>query len=344
MGNLSVGGRSVALLFTAAASGGSACGTEPAPPAPERWARAFDAAETGWLLSAWGSGASDLRVVGGAPGAGRVVRFDGAAWIDETLPEGTGLLNWIFGYGPEDVFAVGEGGVVLHFDGTRWREEPTPTEEDLWGVWGAGPTEPLWAVGGRGRAEGQATLLRREAGVWTRVELPPLQRPGVDALFKVWGSGPDDVFVVGQRGAVLRFDGAEWTEDGVGTSQDLIAVWGTGPGDVFVVGGRGNGVAARFDGVGWTRFDLGPTPGLNGVVSTGPREVWVAGEVGTVGRLDAEGLLELEQPPLTAEERALDFHAVFRGPNGLTAVGGNFAQPSGPYVGLAWQRQLGDGS
>lgn len=324
-------------------------GSEPEDPPPgPAWTRAFDAdgLGLGWGLSVWGPSESRRFVVGGRPGAdaqapgeGRAFVYDGAEWSRMSLPDGTPSLNWVFGFGPDQVWMVGNDGTVLRYDGQGFTIEPTPTDQELWGVWGTGP-DTMWAVGGRGRAEGEATLLTRTGTEWVEVELPELERPGVNALFKVWGSAADDVYVVGQRGAVLHHDGAEWTELGVGTSQDLISVWGTGSDDVTVVGGRGNGVAAHWDGAAWTLFALAPAPGLNGVWTDAPGAVWVAGEVGLVARLDTTtGELAYEDIPLSAEARQADFHAVFGVGGRILAVGGNFSIGSmGPFRGLAWSR------
>jgi hypothetical protein len=314
------------------------CGGDPETDPPSAaWSEAFAAEDVGWLLSVWGPSPDELYAVGGEPGAGRMMRFDGAAWSEVPLPAGTPLLNWVFGFSSSLAYAVGEGGTILRYDGADWQTESTTVTEDLWGVWGASPDE-LWAVGGRGRAAGQATLLRRDAQGWRAVPVPELERPGVHAFFKVWGTGPDDVVVVGQRGAILRYDGATWSEEGAGLSEDLIALWGTGPDHVVAVGGRGNGVAAVWDGATWTGFQLAPTPGLNGVWTNADGSAWVAGEVGTLGRLDtATGAFTPTELPLEGIARQADFHALFGHDDGsLTAVGGNFSQPSGPFRGLAW--------
>ena len=56
----------------------------------------------------------------------------------------------------------------------------------------------------------------------------------------VWGSGPNDVYVVGNSGTVLHsVDGIAWTPLTSGTSVALNAVWGSGPTDVYIVGGSG---------------------------------------------------------------------------------------------------------
>jgi len=312
------------------------CDEDPEAPA---WTPAFDAEPLGWFLNVGGASADALWAVGGTPDDGLMMGFDGTSWTEQPLPAEVPLLNWVHALAVDDVTVVGNGGTVLHFDGATWTSQETPTEEDLWGVWGVA-SDDLWAVGGRGREAGQATLLRFDGTEWSSVELPVLERPNVNALFKVWGSGPSDVWAVGQRGAVLHYDGSTWTEELVGASDDLIAVWGTGPDHVVAVGGRGVGIASVFDGTEWRTESLAPTPGLNGIWT---RSAGTAHAVGVAGTLVTFDTTTFEVVPETSGA-ADDFHAVFSPPgsNTLYAVGGTLGFTSGPYEGLAYQRLLRD--
>jgi hypothetical protein len=311
------------------------------PQDPKGWQPAFDADATGWLLSVWGPSGDAMFAVGGAPEAGVVMRFEGTAWAPVDLGRTVPLLNWAYGFGPNDVTVVGNGGTILHYDGSTWQTQTTTTTEDLWGVWGAAPDD-LWAVGGRGRAEGQDTILHYDGATWTKVRTPDLSRPNVFAFFKVWGTSASDVYVVGQRGAVLHFDGSGWTEQLVGTSEDLISLWGTSDHQVIIVGGRNNGQVVRWDGTEWTRKSLAPLPGLNGVWMRDPGTAHVVGAGGTIATLDVATLEYVDASPVEVDP-SLDFHAVFGNSQGkLTTVGGNFLQVAGPYRGIAYERDLED--
>ncbi len=316
----------------------SGCGDD--APAPDlTWRDAFDATDTGWLLSTWGSADDDRYAVGGTLDEGVIWHHAGGRWrqIDD-LPAETPLLNWVFGFSDEDVWVVGNGGSVLHYDGSRWRRQSTPTEEDLWGIWGAGSDE-LWAVGGSGRPDAEATLLRYDGDAWELVELPEFERAGVHALFKIWGASKDEIFAVGQNGIVLQYDGDEWQEQLVGASDDLIGVWGTGPNDVLAVGGRGGGVISHYDGKEWTTTTLFRVPGINGVWMQTPGVAHLAVTEGRIAILDVEAPEEIE---LIQPGTSLDFHAIYGTEGKLTAVGGNFDTISADDLrGVALERDLG---
>lgn len=51
--------------------------------------------------------------------------------------------------GPEVVFAVGDDGTILRYDGSAWSVMERVTTERLWDVWGSTPDD-VWAVGEHG--------------------------------------------------------------------------------------------------------------------------------------------------------------------------------------------------
>jgi hypothetical protein len=286
----------------------------------------------GWLVSTTATPSGDSWLaVGGTPTRGAIHRKR-ESWMLEPTPE-VPLLNWGQLFADGTGFVVGNGGTVLHHDGVQWTTHSSPTTQDLWGVWGATPDD-VWAVGGAGQQEGQATLLHYDGASWTTVALPPLARPNVWALYNVWGFHARDVYAVGQRGVVLHFDGASWSELGVGTSDDLIALWGVPPSRLAIVGGRGSGVIATFDGTQWKTAQLAPLPGLNGVWMGDADTIHVAGIQGTLATVDFDTLaVEPSYQPLK-----LTFHALHGAGNRLLAVGGNLDTTRPPYLGLARER------
>ncbi|HEY4181101.1 MAG TPA: hypothetical protein VGM90_29860 [Kofleriaceae bacterium] len=80
----------------------------------------------------------------------------------------------------------------------------------------------------------------------------------------VWASGPNDIYVVGDKGLLAHStDGATWTLVAIpNLTTSLAAVWGTGPNDVFVVGGKGT--ILHFDGAKW-RYQHKGNEDFNGV-------------------------------------------------------------------------------
>ncbi len=325
------------LAFTAFGCGGD----------PE-WLSPYDATNSGWMMNVGGSGASDLYSVGGtrtsasAPrGEGVITHFDGTEWREVDHGLDIPMLNWVHANASDDVWAVGRDGTIVHFDGAAWSEVESPTERELWGVWGSSATD-IWAVGGDAAPEpGREPLpeiIRYDGNTWSIVEFPELMRRGVRSFFKVWGSSASDVWIVGMSGVVLHYDGSTFTEEFIGADVDLVSVWGTGPNQIAIVGGRGNGWAYRYNGA-WQAKQVEGLPGLNGVWMRGDT-IHAVGAAGTILRLDFETLETIGDDSLATRN---DFHAVFGTSDGLVTVGGNLSNPAGPFQGTLQSREFVSG-
>ncbi|MBI3182333.1 MAG: hypothetical protein HYZ28_09340 [Myxococcales bacterium] len=134
-------------------------------------------------------------------------------------------LNDVFGNDQGEMWAVGTGGIIRHRIDGGWIGEDTGTTA-LYAVWGVG--SEAWAVGE------PATVLRRGASGWSQV--PAQFDPGA-RFTGVWGSGPQDVWVIG-TGLAYHFNGNQWSKVDVGTPNDLRGVCGDGK-NVWMVGELG---------------------------------------------------------------------------------------------------------
>lgn len=219
------------------------------------------------LLSVWGSSSKDVWAVGGPLGnAGfeaLVLRFDGSRWRSPSVG-GADSYWWVHGSSASDVWLVGEKGRITHYDGTRFEEHTSGTSATLWGAIAFAPDD-VWAVGGMpgGPSTGpDDVVLHYDGAAWGTVELPgePLGR----ALFKVWGTSSDELFVVGEYGTIWQKTGDTWTlaSDPPVATGNLTTVAGCSGSDVWAVGQRD---VLHYDGVVWTK-EARPTPNdVNGV-------------------------------------------------------------------------------
>ncbi len=109
-------------------------------------------------------------------------------------------------------------------------------------------------------------------------------------LRAIFGTGPNDVWTVGDEGTALHWDGARWTRSSTGTMAALRGVWGSSPVDFWAVGSERftAPVVLHWNGGAWTR-DLSatlPMP-LNAVTGSSAADVWVVGGGGIGGTTDA---------------------------------------------------------
>ena len=302
---------------------------------PADWEEPFDASEIGWMMSAWGPGSGVLWAVGGGFFDGRIFRHGAGGWAEVDHGFDVPLLTWGHGTGPNDVFAGGYGGTVLHFDGQTWTQQATPVTDPVWGVWAVAPDD-VWAVGGEVLSSTPPFVMRYDGQTWSLVDLPVLVRPGVHALFKIWASADDDLYIVGQNGIALHWNGESLTELFLGVSQDLIGIWGTSADNIVAVGGRGTAEIVRWDGETWTKKEGSSLPGLNGVWLGRPDVAHAVGVAGTSVLVDPETLAITDDPVSTD----LELHGIFADARGqLIALGANFVFPE---EGVVLIRELGD--
>ncbi len=99
--------------------------------------------------------------------------------------------------------------------------------------------------------------------------------PQGNSLRGIWGSGPNDVFAVGDTGTVLHYDGKQWTAMASGVAVALSSVWGTGPRDVYAVGD--SGTIIRYDGSKWSSMPSGTSERLDAIWGSGPDDLFVIG-------------------------------------------------------------------
>ncbi|KYF91977.1 hypothetical protein BE20_13305 [Sorangium cellulosum] len=182
----------------------------------ERW-EAMESSTLDLLFGVWGSGPEDVFAVGVA---GTIVHYDGERWQPMARPvqvnlgpvgERAGgrlrrrrerndiaLRRRALGAdglarvrAPARVFAVGESGTILRYDGRRWGPMESPTSARLLAVWGSGPKD-VFAVGERG------TLLHYDGISWLKLNSTTDRH-----LLDVWGDGGTS-FIVGEGGVIYR--------------------------------------------------------------------------------------------------------------------------------------------
>lgn len=219
---------------------------------------------------------------------GRACSRDGWCW-ENPLPRGRSRFYGIWGSGPDDVFLVGSGNSVLHYDGQSWLSMPLPAGS-VWrwrGIWGNGPTN-VYAVGAYG------SVARYDGRRWTTAV--PRRSITDSHLHSVWGSSPSNVITVGYKGAILQYDGSRWHDRSPGWPHDLASVWGSGPSNVFAVGG----IILRYDGVQWVRMKRPPKANqrFRDVWGTGPTNVFLTGlsRKGTISRFDGKAWRAMAHP------------------------------------------------
>jgi hypothetical protein len=149
---------------------------------------------TATLYGVWGSSPTDVWAVGGSPGFfgpnDVLLHFDGVTWSAVKPPELLDVTYFkVWGTAANDVFAVGLGGIIIHYDGSTWTRQTSGVTTTLLTVAGRSPTD-VYAVGGP-----PTTLLHYDGTQWSKVEGPE----SVSGLTGVSAAADGTVYVVGSR-------------------------------------------------------------------------------------------------------------------------------------------------
>jgi hypothetical protein len=182
----------------------------------------------------------------------------GCGGNDVTAPEpplswtrvasGTAHNLWdLWGSSATDVWAVGDLGSILHYEGARWESALDSVSYCFRGVWGSGPRD-VWAVGFRSLDSTAPVLFHYDGVGWSRdtsiadsLPWPPLS--------DVWGTSASNVWAVGYGGSIFHFDGSHWSDVSVDSWYAADRIWGTSATDVWIVG---PGTVLHYDGSSWS--------------------------------------------------------------------------------------------
>ncbi len=183
-----------------------------------------------------------------------------APW--ETIPNPVQIdgdmsyLHDIAGSAADDIWAVGDNGTLLHWNGSQWLAVQSGSSASLRSV-SVRARDDVW-IGGEG-----GTVLH-----WNGRTLEN-KGGGMPNFTAIWGSSANDIWAVGKRGAIYHFDGTSWQNRSVDTRTNYSGIWGRSASDVWLVGMEiapplFKPVVRHFDGKSWqTRSAL---PSLSGSI------------------------------------------------------------------------------
>lgn len=266
--------------------------------------------------------------------ANKLLAFNGTSWsVRATTQAVSGALLRLHGTSASDVWAVGENGALAHYDGTSWdfraaaaiddivQTAASATGDDLavataYGfftrsaggfirrgtsnelqsmhdAWAASPSD-VWFVGERqGSGFTWYGKVAHFDGVTVREVSVPLS-PLTTVLRGVCGTAANNVWVVGDAGKVLRFNGSGWSNVPSGTTATLNGVWCKGT-EVFVVGA--SSTLLRWNG---SAFVAMAAPLMNqiylSVSGTSASDVWAVGRSGKISHWNGTAWTDVASP------------------------------------------------
>jgi photosystem II stability/assembly factor-like uncharacterized protein len=203
-------------------------------------------------------------------------------------------LEGIWGQADNSIFAVGEKGAIVYYNGRNWSamesEKKRTTDQDLYAIGGRSGSD-VQAVGQAG------TFLHYNGKSWSAVPTPVK-----NDFYSIWAdTQARHTYVVGSNGIILNYFGGKWRTIPSATDVQLNGIWGTPGGrNVFVVGAPwvdGNQqlryTIIRYDGRNWSLMETAvvqPERGqLNGVWGTSGTDVFAVGDDGIILHYNGKG-------------------------------------------------------
>jgi hypothetical protein len=229
-------------------------------------------------------------------------------------------INAVYGLSANEIMAVGNGGVIVRYDGTSWKSVPSGTTNSLYGVYisntsprqyyvvGAGGyiarssdlttwtqgvknvayASTFLAMAGNTSTTAVATsfsgvIYRTNDGLnWTQIT--PV--PTTDSLYGAYyHPGAGLFYMSGTTGALLRLSAfaSAATVVPTNTTATLYSMWGTTGTQAMWVGGTG-GTILKYDGSTFTPLKTGVTATIRTLWGNNLTDVWAAGDSGTILR------------------------------------------------------------
>jgi len=160
---------------------------------------------------------------------GTILHYNGISWGLEN----SGIVMELFGLHISEggvVYIAGDEGTVVSGSSGLWTVENTGAPYAMRDIWAA-PDGTVFAVG-----DGSA-IYRKTGGVWERMDTAGLW---MNDIYAVWGFSSSDVYVVGKLGGFAHFDGEEWSRISLPQTTEsgyaLYDIWGTSAADLFIAG------------------------------------------------------------------------------------------------------------
>jgi hypothetical protein len=159
-------------------------------------------------------------------------------WIQELTGFG---MNAIWGPSRDLLYASGGVGFVNRYNAGQWEVLPTGFSGFVLALWGTS-ADNVYAI-----VEKQ--VMRFDGNTWRLVY------ESTETLTDIWGSSASDIFVVGNNGTIVHWDGTSWAPQQSGVDWTLRSVEGSGPDNVFVLGTLvgNNPFILHNTGSGWQR-------------------------------------------------------------------------------------------
>ncbi|HSG26906.1 MAG TPA: hypothetical protein VLA34_00400, partial [Candidatus Krumholzibacterium sp.] len=118
------------------------------------------------------------------------------------------------------------------------------------------------------------TILMLQEGAWVSMEDLLTTRPTTEDLNAVWACPDGEVFIGGDAGVMMHFDGSDWETMETGTTEDFTVIWGVC--DSLIVAATSAGSVYHYEGTSWALAFSAPV-GINEIFGFSSSDIYACG-------------------------------------------------------------------
>ncbi len=231
--------------------------------------------------------------------AGAALHWDGRSWTSHAVEGEVYDVVSVWTVGPNDAWAAGDSG-FFHWDGAHWTRATTTAGSAISGV-----GSEVWAVARSG------TFMHLVGSSWATGSSPGSSCSGI------WVGSATDIWIACD--AVYHFDGKTFTDAGIGKGVSFLSASATNN----VWAAYATGEIWHFDGSGWAKSTGYTGDGVWSLSARGPGDVWVLDRSDTLFHLQGTSWRQTwrGQPSQTRSVFAIGGDVWVSGANGMLARG-----------------------
>ncbi len=251
---------------------------------------------------------------------GALLRYYDSEWT--VLDSGTANDLHAIVYNYTQVYAVGDSGTIVHYQNGACTLDTSPVETNLHAI-----SRDLVCVGENG------TILERRGQYWTQYFVSQKYNA-------ILGTGSSNIYVAGDFGRLIHWDGSDWGWIPTGTDTDFTSLKIDSDGVVYFSGK--DGWIYTWDGTETRRMTRFLDGAINGMEFSNPDDIYIIAQGGAIGD---EGMIAHYDgntwtlPVRDAETIYRDLYCSDSG--GVFAVGTKYQILYPPYGPPIWEQQNG---
>jgi photosystem II stability/assembly factor-like uncharacterized protein len=165
-----------------------------------------------------------------------------------------------------DGWAVGDGGAIIHWNGSDWSNVSSSITTDLYSIQMLSSTDG-WAVGK------VAAILHWDGSVWN-----PVNSPSYGSLYSISMLTSTDGWAVGDEGAIIHWNGSVWSNVASSITNPLHAIQMLSSTDGWAMGSN----ILRWNGSTWNQVENPSYLSFSSISMLSSTDGWAVGSGGAI--------------------------------------------------------------